>query len=113
MATHSCLLAWRIRWTEEPGGLQSLGLQRVRHNSSDEACSTPPSPNKRKKKGALFCCLFFSVGVILLKTFQGASLAIQWLRHCDSTVGAWVQSLVRETKILHAINRGQTTTFQS
>ena len=32
MATHSSLLAWRIPWTEEPGGLQPLGLQRVRHD---------------------------------------------------------------------------------
>ena len=30
MATHSSILAWRIPWTEEPGGLQSVGLQRVR-----------------------------------------------------------------------------------
>ena len=29
MATHSSILAWRISWTEEPGGLQSIGLQRV------------------------------------------------------------------------------------
>ena len=32
MATHSSILACRIPWTEEPGGLQSVGLQRVRHN---------------------------------------------------------------------------------
>ena len=32
MATHSRILAWRIPWTEEPGGLQSMGSQRVRHN---------------------------------------------------------------------------------
>ena len=32
MATHSTVLAWRIPWTEEPGGLQSVGLQRVRHD---------------------------------------------------------------------------------
>ena len=32
MATHSNTLAWRIPWTEEPGGLQSMGSQRVRHN---------------------------------------------------------------------------------
>ena len=31
-ATHSSILAWRIPWTEEPGGLQSMGLQRVRHD---------------------------------------------------------------------------------
>ena len=30
MATHSRILAWRIPWTEEPGGLQSMGSQRVR-----------------------------------------------------------------------------------
>ena len=32
MATHSSLLAWRIPWTQEPGGVQSMGSQRVRHN---------------------------------------------------------------------------------
>ena len=37
-ATHSSILAWRISWTEEPGGLWSTGLQRVRHYRSDLAC---------------------------------------------------------------------------
>ena len=32
MATHSSTLAWRIPWWEEPGRLQSMGLQRVRHD---------------------------------------------------------------------------------
>ena len=32
MATHSSILAWETLWTEEPGGPQSLGLQRVRHD---------------------------------------------------------------------------------
>ena len=32
MATHSTILAWRIPWTEEPGGLQFMGSQRFRHN---------------------------------------------------------------------------------
>ena len=32
MATHSSILAWKISWTEEPGGLQSMGSQRVRHD---------------------------------------------------------------------------------
>ena len=32
MATHSNILAWRISWTEEPGGLQPIGSQRVRHD---------------------------------------------------------------------------------
>ena len=50
MATHSSILAWRIPWTEEPGGLQSMGSQRVRHDWSNLAhgtalhlwTSTPP-----------------------------------------------------------------------
>ena len=32
MATHSSIIAWKIPWTEKPGELQSMGLQRVRHN---------------------------------------------------------------------------------
>ena len=32
MTTHSNILSWRIAWMEEPGRLQSIGLQRVRHN---------------------------------------------------------------------------------
>ena len=40
MATHSSILAWRIPWTEELGGLQSIALHRVRHNCCDLG-STP------------------------------------------------------------------------
>ena len=32
MATHSSILAWRIPWTEEPGGLQATGSERIGHN---------------------------------------------------------------------------------
>ena len=32
MATHSSILAWKIPWTEEPGELQSIGLQRIGHD---------------------------------------------------------------------------------
>ena len=41
MTTYSSILAWRIPWTEEPRGLQSMGLQRVGHDS------------KKKRKGKL------------------------------------------------------------
>ena len=37
MAAHSSILAWEIPWTEEAGGLQSMGSQRVRHDCSDRA----------------------------------------------------------------------------
>ena len=39
METHSSILAWRIPWTEEPGGLQSIGAQRVGHDLSNLACT--------------------------------------------------------------------------
>ena len=38
MATYSSVLAWRILWTEEPGGLLSMGSHRIRHDWSDFAC---------------------------------------------------------------------------
>ena len=37
MATHCSILAWRMPWTEESGGLQSMGLYRVSHDGSDLA----------------------------------------------------------------------------
>ena len=36
MATHSSILVWKIPWTEEPGGLQFMGSQRVGHDSATE-----------------------------------------------------------------------------
>ena len=45
MATHSSILAWSIPWTEEPGRLQSMGSQRVRHdwatNTQDKEIFAP------------------------------------------------------------------------
>ena len=46
MATHSSILAWRIPWTEEPGGLQSMGSQRVRHNRVTDSAQ----PQKRSRQ---------------------------------------------------------------
>ena len=48
MATHSSILAWRIPWTEEPGGLQSMASQGVGH---DRATNTFPSMYKQFMKG--------------------------------------------------------------
>ena len=47
MASHSSILAWRIPWTEEPGGLQSMGSQRVTteqltHTSCRQEAPLPP-----------------------------------------------------------------------
>ena len=42
MATHFSILAWEIPQTEEPGGLQSMGLQRVGHNLATKLATPPP-----------------------------------------------------------------------
>ena len=47
MATHSSILDWEIPWTEEPGGLWSMGLQRVGHNL------TPPPQDPWPLRGTL------------------------------------------------------------
>ena len=52
MATHSCILAWRIPWTGEPGGLQSTGLQRVRHDlvtEQQQQLDGGLSPSRKEK----------------------------------------------------------------
>ena len=50
MATHSSILAWRISWTEEPGGLQSMGLQRVRHDWAHTLSSLLPQFKKEERR---------------------------------------------------------------
>ena len=67
MATHSSIPAWRIPWTEEPGGLQSMGLRRVGHGRNDSAQYGPSlsqEMNKYSTPGAVtetaFIYLFFS-----------------------------------------------------
>ena len=48
MATHSSILAWKIPWTEEPGGLQFMALQRVRYDlatkQQQQIMASPPLP---------------------------------------------------------------------
>ena len=67
MATHSNILAWRITWTEEPGGLQSMGSQRVRQHLETK----PPPPHYYFISNPSFreaLCLFYSFFLSLLLT---------------------------------------------
>ena len=63
MATHSSILAWKTSWTEEPGGLQSMGSQRVRHNWVTNtyllhgAHIVLAADNKLASNWLLLCCL--------------------------------------------------------
>jgi len=65
MATHSSIFAWEIPWTEEPGGLQSIGSQRVGHDWSDLACT--------HKDFLIFCGLLGKSVESLLSGWWGPS----------------------------------------
>ena len=62
MATHSSILAWRIPWTEEPGGLQSTGSQKSRTRLSDSA---QHSHNKADQHGEVWNQAGLKAGRIL------------------------------------------------
>ena len=49
MATHSSILAWRTLWTEEPGELQSIGLQRIGHDRVTKHTARMHSTEQRFK----------------------------------------------------------------
>ena len=51
MATHSSVLAWKILWTEEPGGLLSMGSHRVGHDWSDLAAAAASRKEGRRRRG--------------------------------------------------------------
>ena len=52
MTTHSSILAWRIPWTEEPDGLQSIGLQRVRHDRATKHTHTATTTHYNPLEGS-------------------------------------------------------------
>ena len=59
METHSSILAWKMPWTEEPGRLQSIESQRVRHKSSNRACMHTHGRYVNKIIGTNIGLLFF------------------------------------------------------
>ena len=63
MATQSSILAWRIPWTEEPGRLQSIGLQRVKHYCKQLNIHT--------------CNILFSLRLLLMKEKGNGNLHLQ------------------------------------
>ena len=115
MSTHSSILAWRIQGTEEPGGLQFIALQRVRHNwvTSTSLLNHMPSLMLSDSLGGgvrnhttfgIYVPIVqhkfsFYLWYNYIKIYRlGAFLVIQWLGLCTFTARAWVQSLVKELK---------------
>ena len=92
METHSCVFAWRIPWTEEPGGLQSIGSQRVRHDWATE----PPQGDWR------WCWLTLGSVVWLLRmrlmwALNDLNIAFSLVNgsfHFDLRIIFWLRSTV-------------------
>ena len=83
IATHSSALAWRIPWTEKPGGLQSMGLQRVRQDRATERECTHVFLS-HVTRAELCCLLFLIVSLTKLLSFVPASINPVSFLLCDS-----------------------------
>ena len=88
MATHSSILAWKIPWMEEPGRLQSMGLQRVRHDwaTSLSLFLSMSSESMISPNQLIHCCPL----LILLSVFSNirvfsneSAFHIRWLKYCS------------------------------
>ena len=124
MATHSSILAWKIPWTEDPDGLQSMGSQRVRHNWAHthwlyKTYTTQDNivPQAQEHSQIMFQSvqihfrlltslshilspLPFSLSAIET-SYSRTFLVVQWLRLHAPKVGAQVWSLARELDPQH------------
>ena len=74
MAVHSSIIAWRISWTEEPGGLQSVGITRVEHDWATNTLLI------FKNKNFIFILYFSYQGCIFenLITLNSVSVSTGW-----------------------------------
>ena len=87
MATHANILAWRIPWIEEPGRIQSIGSQRVRHDWSNWACTHPLVLEQFVKRLSLLywiflqCCVCVYIYTHIYKyiwTYTGLFILFLW-----------------------------------
>ena len=102
MATHSSILAWKIPWTEGPGGLQSMGLQRVGYSWNDWACMhahsyelpDPWTGNFGQRTSLTSAWLKLSQNYATSKTMSVQSLSISSLSQVGETwIAIWRLSL--------------------
>ena len=88
MATHSCILAWRIPWKEEPGGLESIGSQRVlthtlRWKAKETVLTSVMERNRTmssKNRGMLK--VFFMFTKFMIKIFK-RTIFITLIKWCN------------------------------
>ena len=106
MRIHSNILAWKISWTEEPGGLQFMGYQRVQHNwTTEHACIHANVVNGRRNIVLLNCkvCHLTSPSTILSHLLNSSDtpdspLFLEYAR-CNPTIGPFHWLLLPVPKI--------------
>ena len=94
MATHSSILVWRIPQTEEPGGLQSMGLQRVEHNWANNT----------------HICVAYYTMISCLKKDEDVAVANKyesWIHYCRNSKG--INACLRRKIIIHSMSRDTDT----
>ena len=91
MATHSSILAWKIPWTEKPGGLQSMGSQRVGHDWVTSL--TFSFPYRTPGKTTRVTRRTFAGKVISLLSNMLSRLVIAFLPRSKHLLISWLQSL--------------------
>ena len=98
MATHSSILAWRIPWIEDPGRLQSIGLQRVRHDWAQHIvaaaakslllCPTPCNPIDCSPPGSPV------LGILQARTLEWVAISFsnawKWIVKVKSLSRVWL-----------------------
>ena len=103
MATHSSILPWRTPWTEEPGELHSMGLQRVGHDWATELNWTesdePVGPPKRNSVENLNHRLRFQKQSVFWYGFpSGKEPACRYRRQKRCAFYAWIMTILRRRK---------------
>ena len=86
MATQSSILAWRTPWTEEPGRLQSIGFQRVRHDWRDSTCACVHTHTHTHTHTHIFLSIYLSI-------YLGASQMAQMVKNLPAIWETRVRSL--------------------
>ena len=103
MATHSSILTWRIPWTEEPGGLQSVESQRIqlqRHNWSDLACMHTRKSIADEQQHKLFQFFPSLIFCMSLLAILHCILSIHVLHMSYLSLDLWVMEVPIKFKLI-------------
>ena len=86
MALHSCILAWKIQWTEEPGGLWSMGSQRVGYDWANNSWANINSDYKPVSESRIFLYSVFVFPQTKCRKHLGKLVCASKIKACENSV---------------------------